>query len=157
VRKDVQIEGAGVSNYVTKLAGTPWSFKSRHTGVDSVLRVTWDAIKQDVPMHLHSKTLSRLVNHIYMTLHPYWVMEYRRRANWSAGFGVARGHWPAKFLDEYTCLTKGDRFYLWGVYLSTTLGALLLPTSLIEPLKRVLTSRHRHMSSSDQNTSPEIS
>src|SRR5690606_31928781 len=44
VRKDVQVEGSGVPNYVSKLQNAPWSFQKRHTGIDSVLRVTWDGI-----------------------------------------------------------------------------------------------------------------
>jgi len=138
VRKDVQVDGMGVPNYATKLKDIPWSLQSRHTGVDSVLRVTWDALKAEVPIAQHSKILSRLIKQIYTTLHPYWVMEYRRRANWSAGVGVARGHWPGKMLAEYPCLNTLDRLTLWGVYAVSTLGALLLPTALMGKLKQML-------------------
>jgi hypothetical protein len=54
VSKDVRIEGHKVFTYVDKWRSAEWSFKQRHTGVDSVLRVTWDAIKPYLVVTMHS-------------------------------------------------------------------------------------------------------
>lgn len=143
VRKDVQIEGSGVPNYASKLKAAPWSFQKRHTGIDSVLRVTWDGIQPYVPQHQKSQCLSRLVQHVLITLHPYWILEYRRRANWSAGFGVARGMWLQSLLREYNLLRIPDRLFLWGLYFISTAVALVMPINFIEPLKRLFKYRSR--------------
>lgn len=138
VRKDVQLDGSGVPNYASKLKDAPWAFQPRHTGIDSVLRVAWDGIAPYVESGRKSQCLTQLVRHVLLTLHPYWILEYRRRANWSAGVGVARGLWPHSLLREYTILTAVDRLFLWGVYLAASSAALALPVGLIEPLKRLL-------------------
>ena len=49
VRKDVRVNDEHVFNYAVKWAKAPWSFQSRHTGMDSVIRVTANAILPLVP------------------------------------------------------------------------------------------------------------
>lgn len=134
VRKDVQIDGHGVPNYKTKVRDAQWSFDERSTGVASVLRVTWDGVKPYVPAGDRSKVVRRIIGQAYLTLHPFWILEYRRIANWSFGVGVARGLWPGQLLKEYD-LALLDRLYLWVLYLCVTLIALIMPISLFNSLK----------------------
>lgn len=135
VRKDVCIDNEHVPNYVTKWSKAPWSFQARHTGVDSVLRVTWDAICPYIPAQQQSKYIRRLFTDAFLTLHPYWVMEYRRIANWSFAVGIAKGHWPGKLLKEYKLLKFFDKVFLWVLYLVVTIGVLVLPVNLLVKTK----------------------
>ena len=134
VRKDVLVEGQGVPNYITRVSTSEKNFHKRHTGVDSAVRVTWDAIQPSIPVNKRSTWLRRLFTRVYLTWHPYWILEYRRIANWEAGVGVARGHYPGLMLQEYA-LKPYDRLVLWIVYLMSTTVALLTPVSIFNALK----------------------
>lgn len=134
VRKDIRIAGEHVPNYETKWSSAPISFEERHTGIDSVLRVAWDGMKPYLPVQKHSLYQRRLLANAYLTLHPYWVLEYRRVANWSFAFGVARGHNPVKIFKDYT-LNRLDQIYLWLIYLPVTAIALLLPVGFFNRIK----------------------
>jgi glycosyltransferase involved in cell wall biosynthesis len=129
IRKDVRLDGQTVPNYATKWAGAPWSFASRHTGLDSVIRVTAAAVLPALPEKEHSEALRRIIGQILTISYPHWLFEYRRVANWSTAVGVARGMWPHELLSEYD-LAKRDRIWLWSLYGAVTVSALLFPASL---------------------------
>jgi len=137
VLKDIRVNDQTVPNYETKWKNAPWSFQWRHTGLDSVIRVASDAIIQHIDKKGHSTINRRLVNQILLILHPFWVLEYRRVANWSYAFGVARGHQPSR-LTAGLYLSFLDRLYLWLVYLAVTPIALFLPIRLFNMLKHRL-------------------
>jgi len=101
--------------------------------------VTWDAIYPEIPIEKHSKYAQKLIGNAYSTLHPYWVLEYRRVANWSFAVGVARGHSPSSLLGEYP-LRLYDKFLLWCLFLVTSFVALSLPISLFSGLKEKITN-----------------
>jgi hypothetical protein len=127
VRKDVKLDGQTVPNYATKWAKAPWSFESRHTGLDSVIRVTADAILPYVP-EAKSAALRRIISQILTVTYPFWLFEYRRVAGWSFAVGIARGLWPSSLLGEYR-LRARDRVFLWLQYLAVTLAGLVIPAS----------------------------
>lgn len=129
IRKDVRLDGHTVPNYVTKWSGAPWSFASRHTGLDSVIRVTAAAVLPSLPSGQHSETVRRMVSQVLTTSYPHWLFEYRRVANWSTAVGVARGMWPRQLLFEYS-LAARDRVWLWGLYGAVTAAGLLFPAGL---------------------------
>lgn len=129
VRKDVHLEGQTVPNFVTLWADAPWSFQSRHTGLDSVIRVTTAAVLPTLPQRRQSETLRRVAGQVLTVPYPHWLFEYRRVANWSFAVGVARGMWPRKLLAEYHLLLK-DRLWLWVVYAAVTAIGLLFPATL---------------------------
>jgi hypothetical protein len=143
VSKDVRIDDQHVFNYAVKWADAPWSFQPRHTGMESVIRVTVDAVIPLLPEKQHSRTIRQIVQQILMVTYPFWLMEYRRVANWSFAVGVAREMWPGKLLREYSTLSLGDRLKLWVRYTATTLGGLLLPRTWFERVKRQLAMRVR--------------
>ena len=133
VLKDIEIDGKHVVTYETKWANQPRSFKSRHSGLDSVIRVNAAAILPYVEERRHSQTVRRIVNQLLLTTYPYWVFEYRTVARWSFAVGIARGMRPSGFLREYE-LTSMDRFRICLIYLAATLAALTLP---VRAFKRV--------------------
>lgn len=139
VSKDVRIGGHKVFTYVDKWKSAEWSFKQRHTGVDSVLRVTWDAIKPHLAVTMHSTYSRRLISNAYMTLHPYWVIEYRRVANWSFAVGVARGHSPRVLFREYP-LNYVDRVMLSIQFYLVTIVSLLMPIQAFTSIKSSVAS-----------------
>jgi glycosyltransferase involved in cell wall biosynthesis len=135
VRKDVLVDGRTVPNYASKWQNAPRSFESRHTGLDSVLRVAVDAILPYVHGSRQSATVRRIAMQVLLVLYPFWLFEYRRVANWSFAVGVARGLWPLIVLREYS-LTRFDRFLLYTVYAFVTVGGLMLPAG---PVNRART------------------
>ena len=101
VAKDVRVDDQGVFNYVARWSGARRSFQSRHTGIDSVLRVTVDAIAPHVPERGYSALVRRVATQLLAVTYPFWLFEYRRIAGWSFAVGVARGLWPGALLAEY--------------------------------------------------------
>lgn len=126
VRKDVRIGGQTVPNYATKWAKSQRSFQPRHTGLDSVIRVTADAILPMVPEARRSRYLRRIIGQVLLITYPYWLFEYRRLTGWSFAVGIARDLWPGKLLPEYR-LRLSDCLYLWILYLAVTLAGLVIP------------------------------
>jgi hypothetical protein len=149
VRKDVRLDGKTVPNYVTLRSGAPLSLESRHTGLDSVIRVTADAVLPKVPEKQRSGALRRIIGQVLTTSYPHWLFEYRRVANWTFAAGVARGTWPRHLLAEYS-LSEKDRAWLWAVYTMVTAVGLLLPASLFARFRVQLADlvrRHQQASS----------
>lgn len=143
VRKDVRIDGQHVFNYATKWADAPWSFQPRHTGMESVIRVTVDAVTPLILVEQRSATIRQIIQQILTITYPYWLMEYRRVANWSFAVGIARAMWPGKLLREYPAIENIDRVKLWLRYMTATGGGLLLPRSWFEHVKQQLAIRTR--------------
>ena len=129
VRKDVRLDGQKVPNYATLWSGAPWSFQSRHTGLDSVIRVTAAAVLPILPGCRQSDALRSIAGQVLTIPYPHWLFEYRRVANWSFAFGVARGMWPYGLLAEHR-LTARDRAWLWALYGAVTVIGLLFPSTL---------------------------
>ena len=123
VRKDVRFAGKGVPTFIERQANQPWSFQSRSTGLDSVIRVTADAILPTLPEDERSKTLRRIVAQVYAITYPYWLFEYRRAVNWSYAVGIARNLWPGTLLADYD-LKFFDALRLWLLYLAVTIVRL---------------------------------
>ncbi|HEY0004461.1 MAG TPA: glycosyltransferase family A protein [Pyrinomonadaceae bacterium] len=151
VRKDVKVDGEHVPNYVSRWADAPWSWEARHTGLDSVIRVTADAVLPLVPEAERSRTLRRIVAKALMVTYPFWLFEYRRTSNWSFSFGVARGMWPGNLLAEYR-LALVDRSYLWLLYLSTTMAGLFTPAAIFNSIKHRLADSVRRLQQSEKTT-----
>jgi glycosyltransferase involved in cell wall biosynthesis len=132
LRKDVRIDGATVVNYATKVAGARWSLDARHTGLESVIRVTQDAVLPYLPPEQRSAALRRIINQVYMVTYAFWLFEYRRVGNWSLSAGVARGLWPGRLLGEYPQLSPLDRLRVWQTYAAVSAAGLSLPAGLFE-------------------------
>ena len=144
ISKDVRLDGRTVPNYATKAASVPRSFASRHTGLDSVIRVTAAAILPALPAQKRSQALRRIIGQVLTISYPHWLFEYRRVANWSTALGVARGMWPGRLLPEHK-LTAGDRIWLWGAYFAVSVAGLLFPASLFVRFRTRLADWVRRM------------
>lgn len=147
VRKDVRVEDRTVPNYVSKWAHEPWSLQSRHTGMDSVIRVTSDAVLPLVPQSTRSKTLRRIVAKVFVSTYPFWLFEYRRVSNWSYAAGIARSMWPGKLLKEYS-LRFRDRAFLYGLYALVTIAGLSFPHAILKPMQSWLADFVRRLQQS---------
>ncbi len=137
VRKDIVLGEQTVPNYATKWTKAPRSFASRHTGLDSVIRVTADAVLPYVPQRSRSGVLRRIISQIFTITYPFWLFEYRRIANWSFAVGIARGLSPHGLLAEYA-LKASDRLFLWLLYLAVTLAGLTVPAGLFNRFRSQL-------------------
>jgi glycosyltransferase involved in cell wall biosynthesis len=134
VRKNVRVDKQTVPNYETKWSGVGWSFQSRHTGLDSVIRVTADAILPLLPEAERSTALRSMVGQILAITYPAWLFEYRRVANWSFAVGIARDLWPTKILAEYHIACR-DRLYVWILYGAATAASLAIPACLFNNIR----------------------
>lgn len=138
VRDHIRLNGDLVpETYRNRYKNAPWSFKWKHTGLDSVIRVTSDAVLPFVPAAQRSGAVRRIISQTLKIPYPFWLFEYRALANWGYGFGIARDLWPKHLLAEYQ-LNIWDRFYLWGLYLLVTLIGLTLPASLFNRVRHRL-------------------
>lgn len=147
VRKDVRVEGHTVPNYASKWANAPWSFQSRHTGLDSVIRVTADAVLPLLPKTQQSPALSRIVAKVLLFTYPFWLFEYRRVTNWSFAAGIARGMWPGNLLKEHQSRLL-DSAYLHALYVVVTVAGLTFPVALFEPARTRLAELVRYLQAS---------
>ncbi|MDQ3025077.1 MAG: hypothetical protein M3R58_01025 [Pseudomonadota bacterium] len=135
VLDNIRLNGELVpETYRVKYRNAPLAFGAKHTGLDSVARVTIDAIRP----YVAEAQASKMVRHVYMQLltitYPYWLFEYRQLANWGMGFGVARDLWPAKQLAEYR-LGLVDRAAIWLCYLGVTAFGLLFPAAIFNRVR----------------------
>lgn len=133
IRKDVRAEGKSVVNYVAKWSNAEWSFKPRHTGLESVIRVTADAVAPYLTKAERSGALRRILLPILSVTYPYWLFEYRRVANWSFSVGIARSLVPSDLLREHE-LAFADRLLVWSTYGLATIGGLSIPVVLFDSL-----------------------
>ncbi len=137
VRKDVRLGGETVENYLSRWGNTPWSFTRRHTGLDSVIRVTADAVLPLLPEAQRSAALRRIATQVLTVTYPFWLFEYRRIASWSFAVGIARGLWPGGLLREYA-LAWYDRLFLWMLYFAVTAAGLSVPSTIFGRIKNRL-------------------
>lgn len=126
----IRLDGKLVpETYRVRFENAPLSFNSLHTGLDSVARVTVDALAPYTDPRGRSVLIRRVYTQLLTITYPFWLFEYRRLANWGHAFGVARDLWPAHQLSEYK-LTIRDRAFLWLVYFAVTLCGLTIPSGL---------------------------
>jgi glycosyltransferase involved in cell wall biosynthesis len=155
VRKDVLLNGQTVETYATRAAKFPWSFQSRHTGLDSVIRVTADALFSSLPAAERSRAVRRIAGQILRISYPFWLFEYRRVGNWSSAVGVARGMWPSRLLAEYD-IKAGDYLYLWALYLGVTLVGLTFPALLFNRMRATLSNLVRRRQQTPVILAPHV-
>lgn len=141
VRKNVQIDQQTVPDYLSKWGNEPWSLQPRHSGLDSVIRVTADAVLPLVPKNERSSILRNIVTKVLVSTYPFWLFEYRRVSNWSFAAGIARDMWPGKLLLEYKAkdlLAWRDRCALWLIYLAISSAGLLIPIGVLKRIRNRL-------------------
>jgi glycosyltransferase involved in cell wall biosynthesis len=138
VRKDVKVENE-INDCVARWAGAGWSLEPRQTGLDSVIRVTADAILPRVEFSKRSHILRQIIGQILLVTYPSWLFIYRLGVNWSFAFGIARDMWVGKLLAEHSPNLKGrDKFFLWILYLMVTVAGLIIPAFLFHAVKSSL-------------------
>ena len=131
----IRLEGALVPDtYRVRYRGAPFTLRHKHTGLDSVARVTVDAISPYVPAAGRSALVRKVYTQLLAITYPYWLFEYRQLANWGWSFGIARDLWPGNRLAEYS-LRLRDRAYLWTLYSAVTLVGLTVPARLFNGVR----------------------
>jgi glycosyltransferase involved in cell wall biosynthesis len=154
IRDHIRLEGKLVpGTYRNRYKNAPWTSEAKHTGLDSVARVTADAILPFVPEAERSAILKNIWQQILTISYPFWILEYRGLANWSWGLAIARDSWPGKRLAEYR-LSVFHRIYLWLLYFLVTAVALILPTSLFAAVRQRLADFVRRRRQVQQGPQP---
>jgi len=134
VAKDVKVKGEGVPSYATKHKNEPWSFQPHDGGLVSVIRVTIDAVIPYVASEKRSQVVAGAIRQMLATSYLFWLVEYRRVANWAFASGLARALWPSRAFAEYR-LGAFHQCTLWLCYGFVTMFGLLAPVSLLKRLK----------------------
>jgi glycosyltransferase involved in cell wall biosynthesis len=126
----IRLDGKLVpETYRVRFENAPLSFKPLHTGLDSVARVTVDALASYTNPGERSILIRRIYTQLLTITYPFWLFEYRRLASWGHAFGIARDLWPAHQLSEYKLRIR-DRAFLWIVYFGVTACGLVIPSGL---------------------------
>jgi glycosyltransferase involved in cell wall biosynthesis len=157
VRDHIRLDGELVpETYRNRFKNAPLSFAWRHTGLDSVVRVTVDAVLPFISKSEQSASIRRIFTQVLTITYPYWLFEYRQLANWGFAFGIARDLWPSSRLAEYK-LKLGDRLYLWMLYLLVTFAGLTIPARLFNNFRARIADfvRHRRQLSTEKHFSNE--
>ena len=137
-RDHIRIDGKLTpEHFRVKYRGAPWSLSHKHTGLDSVARVTVDAVLPFVAPTARSAMVRRVYTQVFAIAYPFWLFEYRQLANWGMAFGVARDLWPPNRLAEYQ-LRFRDRLYLWCLYIGSTVCGLTIPAFLFNSVRHRL-------------------
>jgi glycosyltransferase involved in cell wall biosynthesis len=134
VAKDVKIKGKGVPSYATKYRNESWSFQPRDSGLLSVMRVTTDAVSPYVGETERSELTAGAIRQMLATSYLFWLVEYRRVANWAFACGLARGLLPSRAFAEYHLSTL-NWFLIWLYYALVTMTGLLAPVTALTRLK----------------------
>jgi glycosyltransferase involved in cell wall biosynthesis len=134
VAKDVKVKGKGVPSYTTKHRNEPWSFQPHDGGLLSVMRVATDAVMPYVAVEKRSQVTGAAIRQMLSTSYLFWLVEYRRVANWAFAFGLARALWPSRAFAEYR-LNVMHRPPIWLGYSFVTIIGLLAPVSVLRRLK----------------------
>lgn len=138
VRDQIRLDGEIVpETYRREYKDAGWTWKPRHTGLDSVARVVVDAVLPSVPGPDRSRTVTSVWKQLFSITYPYWIFEYRRLANWSWGLAVARDLWPGRRLREYE-IHLSHRVFLWLLYFAVTFTALVIPASWFTAIRHRL-------------------
>lgn len=135
IRDHIRLAGELVpETYLNKYRDASFTLARKHTGLDSVLRVTVAAVATNGN---HSRLVRDVALQLYCTTYPYWLFEYRRLATWGHAIGIARDQWPARQLAGYE-IGRSDRVLLWLTYLLVTLVGLIFPASVFNRMRRTL-------------------
>ena len=131
----IRLEGALVpETYRVRYRDAPFTLRHKHTGLDSVARVTIDAISPFVAPADRSAMVRRVYQQLLTITYPYWLFEYRQLANWGWSFGIARDLWPGNRLPEYR-LRLRDKAWLWALYGAVTFAGLTVPARLFNVVR----------------------
>jgi glycosyltransferase involved in cell wall biosynthesis len=134
IAKDVKIAGKSVANYVTRHANQPWSFERRDGGMPSAIRVTVDAVLPYIAEDKRSSAAAAVIQQVLTTTYLFWLVEYRRVANWAFAVGIARALHPGRLLGEYSIAPR-DRLRLSVTYFFVTLIGLFAPVKALRLFK----------------------
>ena len=130
VRKDIRIDGRPVATYATVFAAEPASLQVRPTGLQSVIRVTVDAVGGNLEPAARRVAVRRVARDVLLYSYLFWLLEYRRLGGVRAAIGVARATTPAKLLPP-NGVSRRDRLVLQVVYVSVTAAGLTMPGDLM--------------------------
>lgn len=134
VRKDVRVGDQTTPNYASRAMIAPRSFEPRHIGLDSVIRVTADAVDPFLEPTDRSSAKRRIMLQMFSITYPFWLFEYRRVGRWSHSVGLARRAAPMSLARELR-LRFGDRFLVVLAYALMTAAGLLLPRTLFSKVE----------------------
>ena len=106
LRKDVHIGGEGFRS-VARWADAGWSFESRHTGLDSVIRVTADAILPLIPDAAPSAALR--LHAVYDYLERRRLSHQRLRHQGALALDLLPSQLPAALVNQYFDIKSSGR------------------------------------------------
>ena len=99
-----------------------------------MIRVTVDAVLPFIAQDRRSSAAAAVIQQILTTTYLFWLVEYRRVANWAFAVGISRALRPRRLLAEYS-IAPGDRLRLCVTYFFVTAIGLFAPASALRLFK----------------------
>jgi glycosyltransferase involved in cell wall biosynthesis len=145
IAKDVKIEGTKANSYLDFLAAKNKTIHKEFGGLDQVGRVACEAILPYVEDNNRAKIINSVYGQLLKFTYPFWLYDYRKNKVFKASLNLAIGCFPTS-LVKIQDIKLISWFYLFYIYLFSTAGGLLIPTSIVTKLKGYFFSKSKSLS-----------
>ena len=136
VRQGIQITGQQVNSYASRPRLNPCPIIERRLPLNLLGRLVADAISPHLEPSIAQKTFEKIFVQIFIFLHPYWLIEYRRIQSWKYALGVCLGMRPRNVLHGIE-LEPFKKIRLAVLYFWMSLCGLAVPIKLFSLLRPI--------------------
>jgi hypothetical protein len=133
----LQVEGGRANSYRDRLHEYRWRIRPALGGLDEVGRVVCAAIQPYVAEQERDRVARKVFEQLLTYSYSYWLYDYRAHGELWAAINLALGCFPSN-LTRRVPIAAGSLARLVAVYSSATMAGLVLPMSVLEPLKDVV-------------------
>jgi glycosyltransferase involved in cell wall biosynthesis len=145
IAKDVTIQGEKGNSYLDFLAKKNKTIHKEYGGLDQVGRVACEAILPYVDTNNRYKIIESVYGQLLKFTYPFWLYDYRKNKVFKASLNLAIGCFPSS-LVKMPNINFRSWVYLFYLYLFSTAGGLLIPTSIVTKLKGYFFSKSKSLS-----------
>lgn len=144
IAKDISVEGVTGNSYLDYLAAKNKTIHREFGGLDQVGRVSCEAILPYVDDKSKHKIIESVYGQILKFTYPFWLYDYRKNKVFRASLNLAIGCFPTS-LVKIPDINFKSWMYLFYFYFFSTLGGLLIPTSIVTKLKNFFFLRSKSL------------
>lgn len=132
VLKDLEEEQIPRKSYLDKIARKWKDYRKVDGGMPSVMHVLICAF-EDAGV-LKQENIYRIFKRIYTITFPHWILDYKVNRALPEAIGLVQGMNPARVIN-FERLTNINKFKIYILYCSLSVGSVLFPASLFKRLK----------------------
>ena len=145
IAKDVTIQGKKSNSYLDFLETKNKTVHGEFGGLDQVVRVTCEAILPYVEDYNRDKIIKTVYGLLYKFTYPLWLYDYRKNKVFKASLNLALGCFPTRLVRVPDVRLK-TWVYLFFLYFVSTVGGLIIPTSIVTKFKGYLFLKSKSLS-----------